>query len=478
MTTQPTVIRQSELLNQLVLNRDTMEELGRIDILWMYAPANRVLGFVSKSGFLGGKKLAFKLTQISALGANGVLTHDKPEETNAEKVSKLETLIHCEVWSDSGEKVGKIIDYIFNLKTGEISKYLFVSSGLGGVTGEVYELAPTQILSLGRRRVLVPNYAINSFAIYREGIKQKLTKAGEFLKEEKTQVTEELKTLSKRAQEGTEQAKGRFFNLTGQLRARAHSLAEQAKETIQTLNEQLQEEAQILAEQARERSQTLAEQVREQSQNLSEQVEDGIQTLTVQAREILDPDEEEVWEPPSELKTDADPEDFFDALFREERAEEDVGTGGQRDAEKKAEGRFQRELRERSDEQRSVERGQRAEDSTQPSDPIQNSKFGSADSPAANIQNSSSHPTVHSAPPTSYPTEPVAIADDPLDPWMTPPNSSAERSNPAEAIAKDSFESPWEANENPDPGPSSEPIYPSEPIAKSPPIEEDDEPWV
>jgi uncharacterized protein YrrD len=421
MTTQPEVIKQSELLNQLVLNRDTMEELGRIEILWMYAPSNRVLGFVSKSGFLGAKKLAFKLTQVAALGSNGVLTHSKPEVTNAEKVSKLETLVNCEIWSDSGEKVGKIIDYVFNLKTGEISKYLFVSSDLGGVTGEIYELAPTQILSLGRRRVLVPNYAINSFTIYREGIKQKLTKAGEFLKEEKTQVTEELKTLTKRAQETTEQAKGRFVNLTGQFKERAQSFAQQARETVQTLNEQLQEEAQVLAEQARERSQNLAEQVREQSQNLSEQVEDGIQTLTVQAREILDPDDETEWESNSQQQLE-DPEDFFDTLFKEEAVAEPASTGAAE-----------------------VKSGVR------------------------NQESGVSKPEI---------TEAVAIAEDPFDPWTTPLDSAAEQSVASETSEKDAFDAFWE-DEPVNPVPPAKPNPPPTETAKSAiPEEDDDEPWV
>jgi uncharacterized protein YrrD/polyhydroxyalkanoate synthesis regulator phasin len=421
MTTQPEVIRQSELLNQLVLNRDTMEELGRIEILWMYAPSNRVLGFVSKSGFLGGKKLAFKLTQVSTLGANGVLTHSKPEETNADKVSQLETLINCEVWSDSGEKVGKIIDYVFNLKTGEISKYLFVSSDLASVTGEIYELAPTQILSLGRRRVLVPNYAINSFTLYREGIKQKLTKAGEFLKEEKTQVTEELKTLTKRAQETTEQAKGRFFNLTGQFKERAQSFAQQARETVQTFNEQLQEEAQILAEQARERSQNLAEQVREQGQNLSEQVEDGIQTLTVQAREILDPDEEE-WESNSQQQLE-DPEDFFDNLFKEEDGVAEPASTGAATV-------------------KSVVRSQ------EPS--VKNLEVPEA----------------------------AAIVEDPFDLWTTPSDSVAEHSVASETGEKDAFDAFWE-DEPANSVSSAKPNPPATQTAKSAiPEEDDDEPWV
>jgi uncharacterized protein YrrD len=320
MTTQAEVVRQSELLHQLVINRDSMEELGRVEVVWMYAPSHRVLGFVCKSGLLNSKKKAFKLSQVTTLGTNGVLTHSQPEETDANKVSKLETVINSEVWSDSGKKVGKITDYIFNLKTGEISKYLLVSSGLGGVTGEIYELFPSQILSIGRRRVLVPEYALTSLSIYRTGIKQKLTKAGEFLKEEKEQVTQELRTLTQRAQETTQQTKGRLWNLTEQLKERAQSLSHEAQEKIHALSDQLKEESYTLVDQAREKSNDWLEQMREQTHTFSEQVEDGIQTLTVQAREILDSDEdgEEAFNQPSSFTDTDDPEDFFDALFKDE----------------------------------------------------------------------------------------------------------------------------------------------------------------
>ncbi|WP_421656264.1 PRC-barrel domain-containing protein [Leptothermofonsia sp. ETS-13] len=318
MTAQPEVVKQSELVNQLVINRDNMEELGRVEVLWMYAPSHRVLGFVCKAGLLSKRKKAFKLSQVSSLGTNGILTHSQPEETDAEKVSRLESVINCEIWSDSGQKVGKIIDYIFNLKTGEISKYLFISSHLDFVTGEIYQLFPSQVLSIGRRRVLVPEYALKNLSIYREGIKQKLTRATEFLKEEKEQVAQELKTLTQRAQETTQQAKGRFRNLTEQLKDRVQSISQEAKEKIHSLSEQLKEEVQTLSEQAKEKGSEWFEQMREQTQTLGEQVEDGIQTLTVQAKEILDSDEEEEWNQTSSLMAQEDPEDFFDALFKEE----------------------------------------------------------------------------------------------------------------------------------------------------------------
>lgn len=248
------VVKQSDLLNQLVISCNTMEEIGRVEVVWMHPPVHRVLGFICKSGFLGKRKTAYNLSQLKTLGANGVLVQADPVETDAEKVRQLESLINCEIWSDAGNKVGKVTDCLFNLKTGVITQYLFVSSGWGGVTGDVYLLPPKKVLSFGARRVLVPESATRSFTVYQEGLKYKFTKATESIKEDYTQVTQELRSLAKQAQSATEQAK-----------EKARSLAEQAKEKAQTLSEQLKEETETLAKQAKDKSQTFAEQLQERS---------------------------------------------------------------------------------------------------------------------------------------------------------------------------------------------------------------------
>ncbi len=278
MATQPEVVKQSDFLNQLVFDRNTMEELGHVDVLWMHPPVHRVLGFICKSGFLGNKKTAFNLAQIKTFGASTILVNAKPVETDAEKVRNLESLIGCEVWSDNGNKIGKITDCLFNLKTGAITQYLFAASGWSGITSGVYLLPPSQILSFGHKRVLVSEVAAQTLAVYREGIKQKLTKAGNFLKEDYTQASQELRLLAKQAQAVTEQAK-----------ERAQSLAEQAIDKVQTLNEQFKEETQSLAKQSQEKGQTLVEQMKERVQTIGEQVKEGTQTLTEQVKEKLDP---------------------------------------------------------------------------------------------------------------------------------------------------------------------------------------------
>jgi uncharacterized protein YrrD len=238
MSKQPEIVKQSDLLNQFVLDRRSLQELGQIEVLWMYPKVHRVLGFICKSGLLGRKKTAFNLDQLETIGANGVLVNSKPVETDVEKVRQLESLVNCEVWTDAGSKSGKIIDYLFDLETGEIEHYLFVSSG---ITGNTYLLPPNYILSLGNRRVLVSEAAIRSFAIYREGIQEKLYKAADFFKEEKTQVTKEVR-----------------------------SVFQQAKERAQILNEQLRERAEILAEQAKETGYVFVEQVKEKTHEVAE----------------------------------------------------------------------------------------------------------------------------------------------------------------------------------------------------------------
>jgi uncharacterized protein YrrD len=273
MAAQSEVVRQSDLLNQLVLDRNTMAELGHVDVLWMHPPVHRVLGFICRAGFLGTKKTAFNLAQIKTLGANSILVNAKPVETDSEKVRQLESLINCEVWSDAGNKIGRITDCLFNFKTGAITEYLFVSDEWGAFAGGVYLLPPSKILSFGNKRVLVSEVAAQNLVVYREGIKQKLNKAGNFFQEDYIQVSQEVRSrsirsarsLAKQAQAATEQAK-----------ERAQALAEQAKDRVQTLNEHLREGTQALAQQAKEKGQILVEQVKEETQTLTEQVKEKL----------------------------------------------------------------------------------------------------------------------------------------------------------------------------------------------------------
>ncbi|WP_448561455.1 PRC-barrel domain-containing protein [Trichothermofontia sp.] len=248
MVKQPRTIRQSELLNQLVLDRNTMEELGQIEVVWMYPQIHRVLGFVCHSGFLGRQKSAFKLKQITALEENSVLVTEKPTETDAERVRQLESLVHCEVWSDQGNRVGQIIDFVFDLETGEIHNYLLVASRLAALTDGVYQLPPRKIISLGRKRVLIAEATIARLDVYQGGIKQTLSKAGEWLKGDLEQVVEDWRSWRQAAQAKTRQVGGKLQGWISQVTRSTQDWTqqtlEQAKHAGQTWAEQVKESRQ------------------------------------------------------------------------------------------------------------------------------------------------------------------------------------------------------------------------------------------
>jgi sporulation protein YlmC with PRC-barrel domain/ElaB/YqjD/DUF883 family membrane-anchored ribosome-binding protein len=251
-----------------------MEELGRIEVLWMYPPAHRVLGFVSKSGFLGRQKLAFKLSQVEAIGENGILTHSQPDPTDADRVRQLESLIHCELWSETGHKLGRITDCEFNLQTGLITAYLVAIDRLSEVIGSIYRLPPSQITSFGSTRVLVAATSLKDFEPYREGLQEKITKATSSIKEEYTQATQELRSLAQRAQDTTQQTAEQLKTLAEQAKERAQLLAEQAREKAQEFSEQLREGAETLVEQTRETGGTWAERVHDRTETWFENWDD------------------------------------------------------------------------------------------------------------------------------------------------------------------------------------------------------------
>ena len=302
-------MKYSELLNQLVLDRRTMEEIGRVETLWMHPPAHRVLGFICKAGLLGNQKSAFNLSQISAFGESGILTQGSPDGTTAERVRQLESLISHEIWSEEGDRIGKIIDCLFELESGRITHYLYVSSGWAGMVGEIYQLPTSTILSFGRKRVLVSDAAATQLSLYQAGLPQKLTNAKVALTQETTQ---EWQALTHRAADLSEQAKERLQSLSEQAKDQAQQISQQAKIKAQTLSEQLQEQLQpdsqssqsSLDSQDRQDSQdsqgldgddrpkvkrqSLAAQVKAKARSISRQLEDGIETLTLQAEELFE----------------------------------------------------------------------------------------------------------------------------------------------------------------------------------------------
>ena len=251
MATKPTVIRHSELLNSLVIDRTTTDDRGRIELLWMYPQAHRVLGFICKSGLVNAKRLAFTLPQIKAIQDKNLWVEGEPTETETNQVNQLETLLYHEVWSESGAFLGKVKDCLFELKTGKVTQYLVALKGLRSLLNELYSLSPKDVLSFGKKRILVSDRAAEAMKNQRDRLQQALTG----LRRDYQSLKEELFTFSQRAQNITQET---IQKTVDSLKDLGEQIGEQIGEQFSEVNETIAETDLESQTKAKERSKTRA----------------------------------------------------------------------------------------------------------------------------------------------------------------------------------------------------------------------------
>ncbi|HEY9762281.1 MAG TPA: PRC-barrel domain-containing protein [Trichocoleus sp.] len=235
-------LRQGELLNRLVINIDTAEEVGRVSEVLVDTKTHQVEGIVCKTGLLNRERQTFSWVQIESIGKDSVVI--KPVTDHApQRLAEAHPITGQEIWSDAGDRVGRLVDCRFNARTGLILAYGFVTEGLRGLTDDAYTLAPNAIISVGRKRMMVQDAAVTNPAIFEAGLAKKAVSAVENLKEDYTPTQTQLHTARQQSQEVSaqlqdqarklkEQATGQWKQVFGQVKQRTRKLRNQIRETV------------------------------------------------------------------------------------------------------------------------------------------------------------------------------------------------------------------------------------------------------
>ncbi|MEG4321114.1 MULTISPECIES: PRC-barrel domain-containing protein [unclassified Microcoleus] len=183
MSTSQQIVRRSELLNRRTIDRRTAEEVGRVDRLWLDPHVQRTIGFTCKSGLLGSKKTWFAWAQVDTVGENVFVTIN-PELPELHQPEQAVCPIGLEVLTDAGNKAGTVVDYLFDVRTGSVTDYLFSSSGWRGVLDGIYLLPVAAISTIGSKRAIVSEAAVSEPVQYAEGLHKKVGLVAEFLQED------------------------------------------------------------------------------------------------------------------------------------------------------------------------------------------------------------------------------------------------------------------------------------------------------
>jgi len=290
MTIQLDLIKQSQLIGKLVLDRQTMEEIGKVDRVWLNPHTHRIIGFTSKSGLLGMKKRSFAWQQIYSLG-NNILVNNIANEDEWHKPDNSEQILDWELLTEDGNKAGKIEDYLIEPTTGEVISYLFLAIDRGNILTRRFLLAPEGITNIGNNRVLARTIAVETSEPYTEGLNLLLTQARDFIIEDKANTVQHVDMVKEKFSNLVTQFKTdappKIEQVKGQVTGRVQEFRDQATEKAQEFRDQATEKAQEFRGQATEKAQEFRDQATEKAQEFRDQATEKAQEFRDQAQPII-----------------------------------------------------------------------------------------------------------------------------------------------------------------------------------------------
>ena len=230
-TSQQQIVKRSELLNRRTIDRRTAEEVGRVDRLWLDAHSQRAIGFTCKSGLLGSKKTWFAWAQVDTVGEN-VFVSINPELPELHQPEQAVCPIGLEVLADTGNQAGTVVDYLFDVRTGLVTDYLFKSSGWRGVLDGIYLLPVSAISTIGSKRAIVSEAAVSDPQQYAEGLHKKVGQVAEFLHEDFDKTLKNVAGVKRNAR-----------SLAEKLQDKALEVRDVAQEKVAELKRQRHESA-------------------------------------------------------------------------------------------------------------------------------------------------------------------------------------------------------------------------------------------
>ena len=68
-------LKRSELIDRLIINYSTTENVGKLDNIVLELESHQVKGIISKAGLLGRDKHGFSWQQIESIGKDSIIVH-------------------------------------------------------------------------------------------------------------------------------------------------------------------------------------------------------------------------------------------------------------------------------------------------------------------------------------------------------------------------------------------------------------------
>jgi sporulation protein YlmC with PRC-barrel domain len=147
---------RSDLIGVLVVTRDTGKKLGVVSQLWVDIDQQDVVALSLRPNLLYGTPQTMLLDSICQIG--DVILVENEDVIEDLDVETYSSLMNCEVVTETGDLLGKVRGYKFDIDSGKLTSLIIASLGLPQIPDQVvstYELPIEEVVSSGPDRLIV-----------------------------------------------------------------------------------------------------------------------------------------------------------------------------------------------------------------------------------------------------------------------------------------------------------------------------------
>ena len=171
--TLPDQLLLSDLLNHTV-RCDLGLDHGPGLMAWMHPPVHRLLGWVSRPSALRMSREVWRLDQCCGLTDQQVFVRGEPASTDLVILEQLPTLMDAALLDRYGERIGTLVDFVFEPATGAIRHYLIARSDPRLPGTSRWRLSPDRIQDQQAGAVSTGLQTLDDLPLARSSVRQDL----------------------------------------------------------------------------------------------------------------------------------------------------------------------------------------------------------------------------------------------------------------------------------------------------------------
>ena len=167
----------SDLLSHNV-RKDMTLSYGVGETVWMHPPVHRILGWSTRPSNLNLRRNVWRLNQIKQIVDSDIFVKGEPAISDLNTLNRFPNLLFANLINKNGTKIGSIVDFIFEFKTGNILNY-FISRSNPRIPGSSrWKLNIKSITDQQPGLVFCGEESLDDFVLVKSSIKNEFFKKG------------------------------------------------------------------------------------------------------------------------------------------------------------------------------------------------------------------------------------------------------------------------------------------------------------